>query len=649
MTQHAFQTEVTQLLHLMIHSLYSQRDIFLRELISNASDACDKLRFLSLTRPELSAGDSDLRVEITADPEAKTLTISDNGVGLTEAEAIEHLGTIAKSGTKAFLEKLGNDQTRDSNLIGQFGVGFYSSFMVADKVVVESRSASASSDAGVRWESAGDGNFSTETIPRAQRGTTVTLHLKDDAKDFAENWRLRELIKKYSDYVTYPIKLPKYVSEEDLKKGVKAEQEQVNAGQPLWTRPKDGITDEQYTAFYKAACHMWDEPATRLHFTVEGTMSFTALLFVPGQRPMDLFDRDRKGLHLYVRRVFVMDDCKDLLPEYLRFVRGIVDSDDLPLNVSREILQQQDTVAKLRKQLVKRILDHLLKLASSNDDKDKTSFATIDTTFGQVLREGLVIDQENKDRLARLARYRSTWTTGKPAEGETRSEVTGLEDYVARMPAGQEKIYFSHADSLEAAKSSPHLEAFARKGWEVLFFAEPVDEWVVSHLTEFDKRPLVNVAAAGAADLASEDDKKALAEKTKTYEGFIGFCKTTLGEGVGEVRLTSRLTDSPCCLVDEDSGMPAQMEEMMRRMGQTVPSRKRALELNANHPLVERLQAIHGSDAGNARLPGYIAVLRDQALLAEGAKLDDAAGFAKRVQDLLAAAVNGPAAQAAKG
>jgi molecular chaperone HtpG len=654
MTQHAFQTEVTQLLHLMIHSLYSEREIFLRELISNASDACDKLRFLSLTKPELSAGDSDLRIEVTADPEAKTLTITDNGVGLTEAEAIEHLGTIAKSGTKAFMQKLTGDQAKDANLIGQFGVGFYSSFMVADKVVVESRSAAASSDAGVRWESTGDGSFATETIPRAQRGTTITLHLKDDAKDFAQTWRLRELIKKYSDYVTYPVKLPKYVSDEDKKKGVKAELEQVNAGQPLWTRPKDGITDEQYQEFYKSACKMWDEPATRLHFTVEGTLSFTALLFVPGQRPMDLFDRDRKGLHLYVRRVFVMDDCKDLLPEYLRFMRGIVDSDDLPLNVSREILQQQDTVTKLRKQLVKRILDHLLKLAASNDEKDQQAFAAIDRNFGAILREGLVIDHENKDRLARVARYRSTWTTGTPAPGEggekveKRPETTGLEDYVRRMPAGQEKIYFSLAGTLDAARSSPHLEAFAKKGYEVLFFADPVDEWVVSHLTEFDKKPLANVASA-AADLTSEDDKKALAEKSKTYEGFLGYCKTALGDGVKEVRLTNRLTDSPCVLVDEDSGMSAQMEEMMRRMGQPVPPRSRILELNANHPLIERLQALHGADAGNTRLSGYVAVLRDQALLAEGGKLDDAAGFAKRVQDLLSVAITSPVAQAAKG
>jgi molecular chaperone HtpG len=649
MTQHAFQTEVTQLLHLMIHSLYSEREIFLRELVSNASDACDKLRFQALTRPELTAGDSDLRVEITADPEAKTLTIRDNGIGLTEGEAIEHLGTIAKSGTKAFLQKLGEDQVKDANLIGQFGVGFYSAFMVADRVVVESRSALASSDAAVRWESSGDGNFSTETIARAQRGTTVTLHLKDDAKDFAQTWRLRELIKKYSDYVTYPIKLPKYVSDEDKKKGVTAELEQVNAGQPLWTRPKDDITDEQYTAFYKAACKMYDEPATRLHFTVEGTMSFTALLFFPGQRPMDLFDRDRKGLHLYVRRVFVMDDCKDLLPEYLRFVRGIVDSDDLPLNVSREILQQQDTVTKLRKQLVKRILDHLLKLASSNDDQDKQAFSAVDGNFGAVLREGLVIDHDNKDRLARLARYRSTWTTGTPAEGETRPETTGLEDYVRRMPAGQEKIWFVQAGSLEAAKSSPHLEGFKKKGWEVLFFADPVDEWVVSHLTEFDKRPLMSVVS-GATDLADEAEKKALEEKAKSYEGFLGFCKESLGEGVAEVRLTSRLTDSPCCLVTDSDGMSPQIEEMMRRMGQPVPPRKRTLELNAGHPLVERLQALHSADAGDSRLGTYLSVLRDQALLAEGGKLDDAAGFARKVQELMASAVGGaPAQAAAKG
>ena len=647
MTQHTFQTEVTQLLHLMIHSLYSQREIFLRELVSNASDACDKLRFQALTKPELIAGDADLRVEITADPTARTLTISDNGVGLTESEAIEHLGTIAKSGTKAFLDKLGKDQAKDANLIGQFGVGFYSAFMVADNVVVESRAAAASSDAGVRWTSTGDGTFATETITRAARGTTVTLHLKEDAKNFAEHWQLRELIKKYSDYVTYPIKLPKYVSEEDAKKGVSAELEQVNAGQPLWTRPKDQITDEQYAAFYKSAGRNWDEPATRLHVTIEGTMSFTALLFIPSERPMDLFDRERRGLGLYVRRVFVMDDCKDLLPEYLRFVRGVVDSDDLPLNVSREILQQQDTVAKLRKQLVKRILDHLAKLGSSNDEKDKAAFTTIDETFGAVLREGMISDRENQERVARLARYRSTWTSGTPDANETRSERTGLEDYIRRMPAGQEAIWYVVAGSLDAAKSSPHLEGFRKKGWEVLFFSEPVDEWVTAHFTEFDKRKLMSVAK-GSAELASADEKKDIEEKTKAYTGFLGFCKEALGDGVKEVRLSSRLTDSPCCLVADDGAVSAQMEEMMRRMGQAVPEQSRILELNPTHPLVERLQALHGSGSDQAKLSGYVGVLRDQALLAEGGKLTDAAGFAKRVQDLLAAALP-PASASAKG
>jgi molecular chaperone HtpG len=363
MTQHAFQTEVQQLLHLMIHSLYSEREIFLRELISNASDACDRLRFQGLTNADLKLGDEALGVEVTADKEAMTLTIRDNGIGLTMAEAVEHLGTIAKSGTKAFLSNLPSDQARQSHLIGQFGVGFYSAFMVADRVTVESRSATVSSDEGVRWESIGDGTFSTEVVTRAARGTTVTLHLKSDAKDFAEQWKVRELIKKYSDYVAYPIRMTKYVSEEDVKKGVKPELEQVNEGQALWTRPKDEITDEQYQAFYKAACHQWDEPATRLHVTVEGTLSFTALLFVPSEKPIDLFNRDHRGLSLYVRRVFIMDDCRDILPDYLRFVRGVIDSDDLPLNVSREILQQQDAVPKLRKQLVKKILDHLLKLA----------------------------------------------------------------------------------------------------------------------------------------------------------------------------------------------------------------------------------------------------------------------------------------------
>ena len=626
MTDHVFQTEVQQLLHLMIHSLYSDRDIFLRELISNGSDACDKLRFRSLTESTLMAGDDRLQVDITADPVARTLTITDSGVGLTEAEAIEHLGTIAKSGTKQFLQAMG-EAGKSSNLIGQFGVGFYSSFMVADKVVVESRSATVSADHGVRWESAGDGRFVTETITRAQRGSTVTLHLKEDAKDFAETWKLRELVKKYSDYVSYPVNLPKYVSEEDAKKGVVAELEQVNAGQALWTRPKDQITDSEYTEFYKSACKQWDEPATRIHATVEGTLSFTALLFIPGEKPYDLFERDRRGLSLYVRRVFIMDDCKDLLPEYLRFVRGVVDSDDLPLNVSREILQQQDTVKKLRKQLVKRILDHLAQLAASTEDADKAAFIKIDAAFGPVMREGMVNDQENKDKLQRLVRYASTKT-----EGDAK---TGLEDYVKRMAEGQQAIYFVTGANLAAAKSSPHLEGFTKRGFEVLYLVDPVDEWVSQQLTEFDGKKLVSVAK-GAEDLGSEEEKKQLEEQTKELGGFITFVKESLGTEVKEVRLTNRLTDSPCCLVGEEHGMTPQMEELMRKMGQDVPTSARILELNPSHPLVAKLQALQSSDAPKAT--AHVKVLRDQAILAEGGRIADPAAFAKRVQELLLSA-----------
>ena len=623
MATHVFQTEVQQLLQLMIHSLYSDREIFLRELISNASDACDKLRFTALTNAKLMAGDDRLQVDISADSEAKTLTITDTGIGLTEAEAIEHLGTIAKSGTKQFLSAMG-EASKSSNLIGQFGVGFYSAFMVADRIVVESRSATVGSDHGVRWESAGDGNFATETITRAQRGTTVTLHLKEDAKDFVETWKLRELVKKYSDYVSYPVMLPKYVSDEDQKKGVTAEPEQVNAGQALWTRPKDQISDTEYNDFYKSACKQWDEPATRLHVVVEGTMSFTALLFIPSDKPMDLFDRDRRGLSLYVRRVFIMDDCKDLLPEYLRFVRGVVDSDDLPLNVSREILQQQDTVTKLRKQLVKRILDHLAKLAASTEDTDKAAFTKIDAAFGSIMREGLVNDYENKDKVQRLVRYASTKT-----ENDSK---TGLEDYVKRMAEGQPSIYYVTAANVAAAKASPHLEGFTKRGYEVLFMVDPVDEWVAGHVTEFDGKKLVSVAK-GSEDLGTADEKKDLEAKTKELGGFITFVKEALGDDVGEVRLSHRLTDSPCCLVGDEGSASPQMEELMRKMGQPIPPSKRILELNPAHPLVTKLQSLQGTNADKAKV--HVRVLRDQAVLAEGGRIADPAAFAKQVQELL--------------
>jgi molecular chaperone HtpG len=634
-TSHPFQTEVTQLLHLMIHSLYSEREIFLRELVSNASDACDKLRFKALTDHGLLKGDEDLKVRIRGDAETKTLVIEDNGIGLTEEEAITHLGTIAKSGTKEFMNGLEGAAKQDvASLIGQFGVGFYSAFMVADKIVVESRSAALSSDQGVRWESTGDGSFATESISRPQRGTTITLHLKDDAGEFAETQRLRTLVKKYSDYVTYPIFLPKLGEDE-------TGEEQVNAGQALWTRPKSDITDEQYKEFYQGACHQWDDPATHIHVAVEGTLAFTLLLFIPSQKPMDLFNRGSRGLSLYVKRVFIMDDCEELLPEYLRFVKGVVDSDDLPLNVSREILQENAVVTKLRKQIVKRVLDHLSKLAESEDEGERKTFATINEHFGPVMREGLVNDFEQRAKLLELVRFRSTWTEQQDRADGDPLPMTSLADYVKRMPEGQDKIYFITAASLTAAVASPHLEGFAKRGYEVLLLTDPVDEWVTNPMQgvrDYEGKELVSVAK-GAAELGEDEGAKAeLEEQTKTYADFLGFAKESLGEGIKEVRLTHRLTDSPCCLVTEAGGMSTNLEELMRSYGQDVPAQQRILELNPGHPLVQRLQAAHAA-GGDRPLADYVSVLRDQALRAEGARIPDPAGFARRITGIMSSAV----------
>ncbi len=645
MTTHTFQSEVKQLLDIVIHSLYSEKEIFLRELISNSSDACDKLRFQSLTDTSLLKGDDNFRIDVNFDADAKTITISDNGIGLTEEEAIEHLGTIAKSGTKAFLEQAGEEAAGDlSSLIGQFGVGFYSAFVVADNVVVESRSAHVSSDEGVRWESSADGNFVTESIARPQRGTTMTLHLREDALEFADRWRLQGLIKKYSDFVTYPIHLP--VVPPEPKEGEEAPEiegdgtEQINEGKALWTKSKSDISDEDYNNFYKSACKAWDEPASRIHFNVEGSMSFSALLYFPTQKPFDLHDHNKRGLSLYVRRVFIMDDCEDLLPAYLRFMKGVVDSDDLPLNVSRELLQQQGTVTKLRKQLVKRILDHLAKLARSEDDADKALFTSIDNTFGPVIREGLVQDIDNKDKLSKIIRYQSSWT----CEQEEKTEAadiplrTGLEEYISRMPEGQEDIYFVTAANLAGAKSSPHLEGFLSKGYEVLYLIDPVDEWVGQHLTDFNEKKLVNVLK-GSADLEDDDSKKELEDKAKEIEPFLTFCTGKLDDSIKEVRLSSRLTDSPCCIVADEHGMTNQMEAMMKQFGQAGPEQKRILELNPEHELVQRLIHIHGDNAEAEMLSDHILVLRDQALLAEGSPVKDPAAFARRVQGLMSSAL----------
>lgn len=637
MTDHAFQTEVQQLLQIVIHSLYSEREIFLRELISNASDACDKLRFEALTDHNLTAGDDELKVSLALDEEAKTLTISDNGIGLTEAEAIANLGTIARSGTAEFVKQAGEAKGGDlKGLIGQFGVGFYASFMVADKVVVESRSAKASSDAGVRWESAGDGNFTTEVIARPQRGTTITLHLKDDAGEFAERFRVTSLIKRYSDYVTYPVLMPKEPEkdEEGNDKPTDGELEQVNAGQPLWTRSKDDVSDEQYSEFYKSACKQWDEPATRLHFNVEGTLQFSALLFIPSTQPFDFMDRKARGLSLYVRRVFIMDDCEDLLPEYLRFVRGVVDSDDLPLNVSRELLQQQAILGKLKKILVKRILDHLAKLAKSEDEAEQIAFDTVQKTFGAVLREGIGSDFEQREKLAALGRWQSTWTDSEAEAAEEKPVdpiTTGFAAYKERMADGQDVIYYVTAPSIDTARTSPQLEGFKAKGLEVLYFAEPVDEWLVgaASFSEFDGTKLVHVAK-GEAGL--EEDEAKLEEAKTRFADLCSFAGERLA-GIKEVRVTTRLTDSPCCLVADEHDMTGGMAEMMKAMGREMPPTERILELNPEHPLVAGIDTVRADSPEQAT--AHLATLRDQAILAEGGRIEDGADFAKRVQALL--------------
>jgi molecular chaperone HtpG len=638
---HSFQAEVQQLLHLVIHSLYSQREIFLRELISNAADACDKLRFEALTRPELLAGDDQLGIDVTFDAEAGELRITDNGIGMSEAEAVEHLGTIARSGTKAFVERLkaagkGGDA---AGLIGQFGVGFYASFMIADEVVVESRAAGLSSDAGVRWASRGDGSYTTESISRPRRGTTIILKLKDDAKEYASHWKLRELIKRYSDFVSWPIRLPKWQSDEDAKAGKDAGIEQVNDAKPLWLRAKDEINDEQYAEFYRSTCRLYDTPATRLHLQVEGQLEFAALLFVPGERPHDLLDRDRKGLSLYVRRVFITDSCTELLPDWLRFLRGVVDSSDLPLNVSREILQEQAVLKKLRGILTKRILDHLDRLARSEDAAERSQFEQLYRHFGSILREGLA-DFEHRERLLKIARWASTRTLDEQQSAEPRPEQPAqitLADYCGRLAEGQDAIYYLVARNHAEALASPHLEGLRRRGIEVLVFTDPVDEWLVSSggLRDHDGKKLLNAAQGDASPDASAQAELDAAKAA--LAGLMEFAQRRL-DGVKEVRLTAGLTDSPCRLVSGDDAMSANMEEMMRRLGREVPPRQRILELNPKHPLVDSLNRIHTNEP--ERAAEYLQLLRDQAILAEGGRLDDGAGFAKRLQRIMAAAVS---------
>jgi molecular chaperone HtpG len=616
-----FQTEVRQLLHLMIHSLYSHREIFLRELVSNASDACDRLRFRAIDSPELYAGDADLSIRIDWDPAARTVSVSDNGVGMTRDDVIANIGTIAKSGTREFVASMSGDAAKDASLIGQFGVGFYSSFLVADRVTLVTRAAGAPADAGVRWESVGEGEYTIEAADVPSRGTTVTLHLREGMDEFLSRQRLASIVRKYSDHIAIPVRMPKESWDESAKKMVKQDElETVNAASALWTRPKSEISDEQYAEFYKHVAHDFEAPLAHVHAKVEGRTEYTQLLFIPARAPYDMWDRDhRRGLKLYVRRVFIMDDAQDLLPAYLRFVRGVVDASDLPLNVSREILQQSRDVETIRAGCTKRVLTLLEELAKDAPEK----YATFWSTFGKVLKEGVVEDPANRDRIAKLLRFASTKT------GDARQDVS-LADYVGRMAEGQDAIWYVTADTHSAAAGSPHLEIFRRKGIEVLLLSDRVDEWLVSSLDTFEGKPVKSVAR-GDLDLGGEDgDQKAAREEAQTkLAPVLAGIKAALGDRIADVRMSARLTDSPACLVAAEGETSGHLERILRAAGHDAPVSKPVLELNPSHPLVARLVA------DDPRLPEWSRMLHDQALLAEGAPLEDPSGFVRSLNALM--------------
>ena len=613
-----FQSEVKQLLHLMIHSLYSNKEIFLRELISNASDAADKLRFRALSAPELYAGDGELRVRLSFDKEQRTLTIADNGIGMRREEVIENLGTIAKSGTKAFLESIGSDQAKDSQLIGQFGVGFYSAFIVADKVTVRTRAAGAADDEGVFWESAGEGDYTIADITKETRGTEITLHLREGEDEYLDAWRLRSVIGKYSDHIALPVEIESKNEEDDT-----VTWEKINKAQALWTRSKADVTDEEYKEFYKHIAHDFTDPLSWSHNRVEGKQEYTSLLYIPAQAPWDMWNRDHKhGLKLYVQRVFIMDDAEQFMPNYLRFVRGLIDSNDLPLNVSREILQDSRVTQNLRGALTKRVLQMLDKLAKD----DAEGYQKFWQQFGLVLKEGPAEDHGNQEAIAKLLRFAST-------HGDSSAQTVSLEEYVGRMAEGQEKIYYITADSYAAAKSSPHLELFRKKGIEVLLLSDRIDEWMMSYLTEFDGKPFQSVSKADETldKLADETEEQKAAEKQ--LEPFIERVKTLLGERVKDVRLTHRLTDTPAIVVTDADEMSTQMAKLFAAAGQQAPEVKYIFELNPEHALVKR-----ASDVGdNEHFAEWIDLLLDQALLAERGTLEDPNLFIRRMNKLLSA------------
>ena len=620
-----FQAEVKQLLHLMVHSLYSNKEIFLRELVSNASDACDKLRFEAIGKPELLAEGADFAIRITLDAAARSITISDNGIGMSREEAIEHLGTIAKSGTREFFSALTGDQQKDAQLIGQFGVGFYSAFIVAERVSVLTRR--AGSDSAVRWESDGSGEFTIEPAARAARGTDVTLSLKPGEEEFASGLRVRTILRKYSDHIATPIRMQKEAWDKDKAAQVATgEEETVNQASALWARPKGEITDEQYREFYKHVAHDFTDPLAWTHNRVEGRQEYIQLLYLPARAPFDLWDRKaRHGVKLYVRRVFIMDDAGALLPAYLRFVRGVIDSGNLPLNVSREILQESRDVKAIREGAARRVLALLEDLAENR----KEDYAKFWTEFGQALKEGVGEDAENLERIAKLLRFSSTAGEGPDASAANVS----LAEYVARFKAGQKAIYYATADSLEAARNSPHLEIFRKKGVEVLLLADRVDEWMLSFLHEFDGKPLVSVAKGDLdlGELADAADKEAREKVAEEFKDLVARVKAALGDAVSDVRVTLRLTDSPACVVVESDAMSRHPQRMLKGAGQKLPEAKPILELNPQHPLVARLK--EESEAG---LKDWALLLLEQATLAEGAPLEDPAAFVRRVNRMLA-------------
>ena len=622
----SFQTEIKQLLNLMIHSLYSDKEIFLRELVSNASDAIDKLRFEQINKPELNKGE-ELAVRVSFDKDAKTITVSDNGIGMTEAEVIENIGTIAKSGTKSFLENLSGDAKKDANLIGQFGVGFYSAFIVADKVELITLKAGETTSHATKWVSDGAGEFTIETVDKLDgSGTSITLHLKEGNDDLLSDWGLRTIIRKYSDHINYPIKMQKMPEHgEDGKEIISTELETVNKANALWTRSKNDINEEEYKEFYKHISHDYHEPMKWIHARVEGAQEYTQLLYIPSKAPFDLYDANRRyGIKLYVKRVFIMDDAEKLLPNYLRFVRGVIDSQDLPLNVSREILQSSRDIDAIRSGSTKKILSVLEDIAKNEPEK----YAELWNEFGPVIKEGVIEDHANKERVAKLCRFASTHNSDN-------AKIVSLDDYVSRMKDGQDKIYYITAESYNAAKNSPHLEVFKQKGIEVLLLTDRVDEWVAGHLFEFDGKSLVSVAK-GKLDLGKLDDEKPSEEAQKQQDEqakpILEKIKTALGGKVKEVVVTTRLVDSPACLVVENNAMSMQMERLLRQAGQEVPSMQPTLEINLNHKLINKLE----SSIDQIQIDDLSLVIFEQAQLAEGIQLDDPVGFVKRMNSFIA-------------